>query len=97
MGTLTIENVNFSLLERQRKALIDLDIILTNKDYAHIHPRHRQALIGVVAMLDEWSDNTIPEAKESSGFFFCPACGYEWESNKEEDNCPRCGRYVEED
>lgn len=30
-------------------------------------------------------------------FFFCLNCGNEWESAKSEDNCPRCGCYVQED
>ena len=30
-------------------------------------------------------------------FFFCPNCGNEWESAKSEDNCPKCGQYVQED
>lgn len=34
---------------------------------------------------------------EPEGFFFCPDCHHEWESHKQEDNCPRCGQYVQED
>ena len=31
------------------------------------------------------------------GYFYCPNCRHEWESAKQEDNCPRCGCYVQED
>lgn len=43
-----------------------------------------------------WLYNRLEQDEgEPEGFFFCPACRYEWESAKSEDNCPKCGQYVQ--
>lgn len=57
MPELTIQNVDLTLLESQRLTLAELSNLLHNQRDGEIGNYHLDALDGVLAMLDEWSDD----------------------------------------
>lgn len=54
MASITIENVDPELLEQQRKQLISLEDKI--RDVPILCASEVEALVGVIGMLDAWSD-----------------------------------------
>jgi hypothetical protein len=53
-NTLVIENVDLDLLEEQR--IILNDIVCGSDAFNLLNTEQREALIGILGMLDHWSD-----------------------------------------
>uniref|UniRef100_A0A6M3IMS7 Uncharacterized protein n=1 Tax=viral metagenome TaxID=1070528 RepID=A0A6M3IMS7_9ZZZZ len=57
-GKLVIENVDLELLEQQRKILncLEFSIVHSGNGFVRVTQQETSALIGVLNMLDNWSD-----------------------------------------